>query len=80
MLTREGRFLRGRLASGPLRRIGLSELVAQSDEEYVQLAARLALDDDYRRQVRSRLMASRALLFEDRAPIQALERFLSEPR
>ena len=78
IVTREGRFLRGRLASGPLKRIGLSELVARSDEEYVELAVRLARGADYRRHVRERIMASRGVLFEDRAPIHAMERFLSE--
>jgi protein O-GlcNAc transferase len=78
IVTREGRFLRGRLASGPLKRIGLPELVAHSDEEYVEIAVRLARAAGYRRHVRERIVASRALLFEDRAPIHAMERFLSE--
>ena len=78
IVTREGRFMRGRLASGILKRIGLPELVAASDEDYVALAVRLVTDPAYRGNVRERIEASRAALFEDMAPIRAMEDFLVE--
>ncbi|MEP6505009.1 MAG: tetratricopeptide repeat protein, partial [Betaproteobacteria bacterium] len=37
----EGEFLRGRLASGPLRLLGLDELVATTPAQYVDIALRL---------------------------------------
>jgi predicted O-linked N-acetylglucosamine transferase (SPINDLY family) len=74
----EGRFLRGRLASGILRRMGLHELVAPDDERYVELAVRLASDGAYRESVRHRMQSARDVLFEDRAPIRALEDFLAQ--
>jgi protein O-GlcNAc transferase len=76
IVTREGRFLRGRLASGILKRMQLSELVASSEEEYVAIAVRLAQDAEYGAGVRSRIAAQRHVLFEDPAPIRALEEFL----
>lgn len=76
IVTREGRFLRGRLASGILKRIGLQELVAASEENYVELAVKLARDASYRQDVRTRMEASRSVLYEDLAPIRALEDFL----
>lgn len=76
IVTREGRFLRGRLASGILKRMELPELVAQSEDDYVTLAVRLARDTDYRRHVRNRIAESRHVLFEDPAPIRAMEDFL----
>jgi protein O-GlcNAc transferase len=78
IVTREGRFLRGRFASGMLRQMGLHELIAVSDEEYVTLAVRLARDRDYRERIRGKIEAARDCLFEDTAPIDALEEFLSE--
>jgi predicted O-linked N-acetylglucosamine transferase (SPINDLY family) len=78
IVTVEGRFLRGRLASGILGRIGLRELVASSAEEYVTLATRLARDHAYRKTVRERIEAGRHVLFDDDAPIRALEAFLAE--
>lgn len=76
IVTREGRFLRGRLASGILKCMGLSDLVAASEDDYVQLAVSLAQDAAYREVVRSRISASRHVLFQDLAPIRALETFL----
>lgn len=78
IVTREGRFLRGRLASGILKRMGLPELVAQSEQDYITSAVTLAQDGRYRQHVRSRIAQSRHLLFEDPAPIRALEAFLLE--
>ncbi len=77
IVTREGRFLRGRLASGILRRMGLPELVAGAEDEYIRLAVKLGQDAHYRAQTRERIAASRHLLFEDIASIRALEDFLT---
>jgi len=78
IVTREGRFLRGRLASGILRRMGLQELIAASEEDYVSLAVKLIRDGEYRERTRKRIEADRHVLFEDIAPIRALESFLAE--
>ena len=76
IVTREGRFMRGRLASGILKRMGLSDLVAQTEADYVALAVRLVQDRGYHKQVSGRLEASRHVLFNDMAAIRALEDFL----
>jgi predicted O-linked N-acetylglucosamine transferase (SPINDLY family) len=76
IVTREGRYMRGRLASGILKRIDLHELVAPSEVEYVDLAIRLVQDPDYSELVAERMAARRPVLFEDMAPIRALEEFL----
>ena len=80
VVTREGRFLRGRLASGILRRMQLPELVADSEDGYVDLAVRLCRDVEYGAHIRRRIEAGRAALFEDPAPIHALQEFLACPR
>lgn len=76
IVAREGRFLRGRLASGPLRRIGLADLVAPSDEAYVELAVALARDRERRQALRRRIESRRHALFGDPAPLDALEKFI----
>jgi predicted O-linked N-acetylglucosamine transferase (SPINDLY family) len=78
IVTREGRFLRGRLASGILKRMGLQELIAGSEEDYISLAVKLIQDREYRERARERIEAERHVLFEDMAPIRALENFLAE--
>jgi predicted O-linked N-acetylglucosamine transferase (SPINDLY family) len=78
VVTREGRFLRGRLASGILKRIGLPDLVAADDEQYIMFAVRLAQDPGYREEIKRRMAAGRPLLYGDTAPIRALEDFLAQ--
>ena len=40
-VTLEGRFLRGRLGSGILRRLEMPELIASSAEEYVEMVVQV---------------------------------------
>ena len=76
IVAREGRFMRGRLASGILKRMGLSELVATSEEDYIAIAVRLAQDAECRRSMRERIVETRHILHDDPAPVRALEEFL----
>jgi predicted O-linked N-acetylglucosamine transferase (SPINDLY family) len=78
LVTLEGRFMRGRLASGILRRMNLTELITDSNAAYVDLAVKLVQDAEYRHDIRTRIAASRAILFDDRLPVYALETFLHE--
>lgn len=71
----EGRFLRGRLASGLMRRMGLDELVADTVPAYVDIVVRLAQDAAYWGAVQGRMAAARAGLYGDTEPVRALERF-----
>jgi len=68
--------MRGRLASGILKRMGIPELVTADEAGYVELAAKLALDAGYRQEIRQRIEASRDVLFGDVSAVRALEVFL----
>ena len=76
IVTREGLFLRGRLASGILRRMGMTELIARNEEEYLNLVVKLVQDKEYRSAIQEKIIANRAILFDDLEPIRALEQFL----
>ena len=78
LVTREGRFLRGRLASGILRRLGVTELIVQTTDEYVSLAAKLVEDSELQRRFRFRIGQRRAILYNDVASIRHLENVLEE--
>jgi protein O-GlcNAc transferase len=78
LVTREGRFLRGRLASGILRRLGMTELIAQTTDEYVGLVVKLASDSAFRQRVRSEVIRRRAILYDDIASIRHLEDVLED--
>ena len=68
--------MRGRLASGILKRMALDECIATTDQEYIELAVRLAQDKPYRDQVRSKMNQNRDILYDDLEPIRVLEEFL----
>jgi predicted O-linked N-acetylglucosamine transferase (SPINDLY family) len=58
--------------------MGLHELVAATEDEYAALAAKICRDAAYRARIRERIEQSRGVLFEDEAPIRAMEEFLVE--
>ena len=76
IVTREGRFMRGRLASGILKRIGISELIVNTEEEYIALIVRLVEDKKYRQDMGKKIHENKAVLYNDLEPVQALETFL----
>ncbi len=78
VIAHEGEFMRGRLASGLLRCMGLNEWVAQSDAEFVDKAMQLVENEALQRAVRQRILASHDLLFHDLGPVRALEQVLTD--
>jgi predicted O-linked N-acetylglucosamine transferase (SPINDLY family) len=72
----EGKFMRGRFASGILRRAGLTELVATSKSEYVDRVVGLAGDVARLQKARARVAEASRALYADAAPVAALEAFL----
>jgi predicted O-linked N-acetylglucosamine transferase (SPINDLY family) len=76
LVTREGRFLRGRLASGVLRRMDLTELIVQTKAEYVNLVARLVTDPDYQAHIRHEIQQRRSVLFDDQSAMGPFQDFL----
>jgi predicted O-linked N-acetylglucosamine transferase (SPINDLY family) len=77
VLAFEGDFMRGRLASGILRQLGLPELVASTTEEFVAKAIALAGDAAKRKALKIEIRARRNVLFNDLAPVRELERQLT---
>jgi protein O-GlcNAc transferase len=76
LVTLEGRFLRGRLASGVLRRMDLTELVVESKADYVDLVVRLVTDHDYQAHMRDEIERRRSVLFDDQSAMGPFQDFL----
>ena len=76
VVTKRGKFLRGRLASGILERLGINELVARTDNEYIDLVVRLVLDKKFKSSIITKMKNRGHLLYDDPEPIQALQNFL----
>ncbi len=76
VVTLAGDLMRGRHTTAILRRMELTELIAQDKDEYVELAVRLGRDRAYRRSLREHIGRQKTLLYNDLAPVRALEQFL----
>ena len=76
LVTREGQFLRGRLASGVLRRMNLQELIVQTKVDYVNLVARLVADRLYQVHIRHEIQQRRSVLFDDQSAMGPFQEFL----
>ena len=74
IVTQRGRYLRGRLGSAILDRLGLP--VAASDDDYVAMAVRLARDPRHASEMREGLVQRRGALHEDERPLRALEAWI----
>jgi protein O-GlcNAc transferase len=79
-VTYEGKFMRGRLGSGILRRLDLSECVVPTTEAYVDLAVRLAQTPLYRAEIRGKIRRTESRLYRDATAVDALARQLVENR
>lgn len=77
IVTREGRFMRGRLASGILRRMRLESLVTPTGAAYVDLAVNLARDRVRRRSIVAAIEEARPRLYEDLEAVRGLEALLT---
>jgi predicted O-linked N-acetylglucosamine transferase (SPINDLY family) len=76
VITREGKFMRGRLASGILKRIGLQELIAQNEDDFINLVVKTTTDQTYNHHIREKIIENRDSLYMDLKPVRALENFI----
>jgi predicted O-linked N-acetylglucosamine transferase (SPINDLY family) len=78
IVTGAGRLLRDRITAACYRQMGMTECIAESEEEYVRIALRLGTDTAWRREMRGRIRERTHLLYEDAEAVRQLEAFLIE--
>jgi predicted O-linked N-acetylglucosamine transferase (SPINDLY family) len=78
IVTWPGEFMRGRVTYACYRRLGVRDCVAADWDDYVKIAVRLASDRPWRDDVRSRILASNHVLFENAGAVRELETFFIE--
>jgi len=76
IVTFEGPTMRGRHSAAILRMIDVTDTIAATVDGYVAIATRLGQDTQFRQTMSSRMAENRHRLYEDRAPVIALENFL----
>jgi predicted O-linked N-acetylglucosamine transferase (SPINDLY family) len=76
IVTLPGALMRGRHSAAILQMMGVTETIAASLDDYVQLAARMARDPAWRRALGAKIAAGKHRVYRDRAAIAALEQVL----
>ena len=76
LVTLPGRFMRGRQSLAMLRALGLEELVATSEDDYVRRAIAVATDRERNLGLRAALRERRGALFDRPEPIRAFQEAL----
>jgi protein O-GlcNAc transferase len=64
VVTLPGPFMRGRQSAGMLSLLGVPELIAADRADYLAIAARLAGDETWRRELAARIGAAQSRLFD----------------
>ncbi len=75
IVTCPGEFMRGRHADSFLKMIGVTETIAQTEAEYIEIAVKLGLDPQWRQHISEKMRDRHDLLFDDQTCVKALEAF-----
>lgn len=78
VVTLPGELMWARHAAAILTMMGMTETIASSADEYVELAVRLGNDSKWRRQIYEKIASHKHLIYRDMACIKALEDFLEK--
>jgi protein O-GlcNAc transferase len=78
VVTLPGGLMRQRHSAGILTMLGMTETTVHNVDEYVEVAARLGRDPEYRQQVSEKIARNRHKLYEDKSCIIALQEFLTK--
>jgi len=78
VVTFPGGTCRSRHTYAILTMIGMAELIAKNEADYVEIAAKLGNDKVYRDQVVAKVEKNKSKAFDDPEAIRGLEEFLTE--
>lgn len=78
IVTLPGEFMRGRQSYGMLMAMGIPELVADNEDDFVRIALLLGKNPVYRKDIAVRIQNASGKVFEDESPVKALESYFME--
>jgi SAM-dependent methyltransferase len=73
-----GQLMRGRQSYGFLQLLGVTETIASTEAEYIDIAVKLGLEPEWRQAIAQRMSENHPNLFEDTACVAGLEQFYRE--
>lgn len=77
VVTHKGPYLKSRITYAAYREIGLTDLIAETEESYVELALRLANDRDWQAEMRRAVTSKAPALYESRKAVAQFNDFLA---
>ena len=75
VVTYPGEFMRGRHSYGILQLLGVTETIAHSEQEYIEIAVQLGVDRIWNNRIREKIKQNKTKLYGDQSCIQGLETF-----
>jgi predicted O-linked N-acetylglucosamine transferase (SPINDLY family) len=75
IVTMPGELMRGRQSYGMLKIMGIEDMIAYTEADYIQLAVKLGNDQQFRQQMRREICQNSHKLYYDTSCIEALEQF-----
>lgn len=78
VVTLPTEFARGRYCASIYKHMGYTDLVAETPEQYVEIAVRLATDEKFKTEVKARIAETVPRAFENQEAIREWERFFVE--
>lgn len=76
IVTLPGEMLRGRITLAQYRKMGISDLIAIDEDDYIEKALRLAQDHDWHVELSKKILERCPVLFDNQKPIEELRDFL----
>lgn len=78
IVTCPGEFMRGRHSYAYLKMLGITETIANSEAEYIEIAVKLGLDTDFRNSIVERTRENQNRVFNDKSAVEGLEAFYKQ--
>jgi protein O-GlcNAc transferase len=78
IVTMPGEFMRGRQSYGFLKMLGVTDTIANSESEYIEIAVRLGLDPQWRQEISKKMGDRHRYLYEDIECVRGLEDFYQQ--
>jgi predicted O-linked N-acetylglucosamine transferase (SPINDLY family) len=76
IVTLPGKFMRGRHSYAMLTQLGITETIAVSETNYIDIAVRLGLDNTWRKSIVQRIGTNNERLYSDVRNVRSLEQFI----
>ena len=75
IVTCPGEFMRGRHSYGILQMLGVTDTIAKTEAEYIEIAVKLGQNSEWINHIVERMRKRHSYLYDDKTCVQALEDF-----